>query len=402
MLWNNRDNIKFVPIKEINSDKDYTVVNEINQLEWYVQNLHNSAQRHSNLLKAVKNSTETRIETQTLYFMDLKSGRCGFVQLLYSSVMGGIYKGFQLNFKSFRSRSSGKEGREEQTDIWESFKVDHIKEFSHLKVESPEVKFAFKKTGDNELVSKLEVKVNIPKQSNGTELQIDLIVDLHRGFMVNPDGCSFYMDKTLSEEDLVKQRETTFSKKMIRHLFIPRIHCRGTISYYNSQGNKTDIRLDNVPGLYIDAVQGLLPQKAANRWNFCGFQSIASSYLCMEFTTTEEYGAITVSVWCTTKDNQIHTVGSNINGCSAQFLNTMKDPKNGYYYPTQIRFPLEFEERSLALVNRYDIMGELPSIVKKLAENIAHIKPYIYQYCQDSTYNGESGISIVECTFISS
>ena len=53
------------------------------------------------------------------------------------------------------------------------------------------------------------------------------------------------------------------------------------------------------------------------------------------------------------------------------------------------------------MINRYDVLGELPGVVKSVAQNIAHIKPYIYQYCQESTYKNEKGVSIVESTFIS-
>lgn len=400
MFWDKKDKVRFLPIKEVKSEEDYTIVDDIDQLEWYVQSSHKPSRGRGSVLNVVKNSTGTKIETQTLYFTDLKSGRCGFVQLLYSSIMGGIYKGFQLNFKSFRSRSEESTG-EDQGDIWESFKVENIEEFSELKLLSHEVKFAFIKTGDSELVSKLEIKVDIPRRSSAAELKIDLVVHLYPGFMVNPDGCSYYLEKSLSKEDLTQQRGNVCHKKMIRHVFIPRTYCRGTISYCTSQGTKTSFHLENSPGLYIDAVQGLTPQKAASRWNFCCFQSATTSLVCMEFTTTEEYDNNTVSVWCTTKDNQIQTVGSSVNGDKAQFLSTIRDPENGYNYPTKIRFPLAFEERKLVLANRYDIMGELPSIVKKLAENVAHVKPFIYQYCQDSTFNGEDGISIVECTFIS-
>lgn len=46
--------------------------------------------------------------------------------------MGGIYKGFQLNFKIFKA--SSEENSEEDIDIWESFKIDNIKDFDTLKV----------------------------------------------------------------------------------------------------------------------------------------------------------------------------------------------------------------------------------------------------------------------------
>lgn len=44
-------------------------------------------------------------------------------------VMGGIYKGFQLNFKVFGSESNNTD-----YDVWESFKLDDIANFNAIKV----------------------------------------------------------------------------------------------------------------------------------------------------------------------------------------------------------------------------------------------------------------------------
>lgn len=49
--------------------------------------------------------------------------------MLYSSVVGGVYKGFQLNFKVFRSR----EDKTEDIDIWQSFKLEDLESFEPLK-----------------------------------------------------------------------------------------------------------------------------------------------------------------------------------------------------------------------------------------------------------------------------
>lgn len=280
--------------------------------------------------------------------------------------------------------------------------MEHVEQFSKLKVQSSNVTFAFKKSLNSPVISKLEIKVDIPAGHNTTGLKINLLVELYRGILINPDGCSYYLDKSLTEEEISKQRNGMRSKRMMRHLFVPRAQCRGNISYTNLHGEQVDFQLKEVPGLYIDAVQGLVPYKSACRWNFLCFQSLTTSLLCMEFTTTEEYNKSTVTTWCSTRNNNIETVGSSINGETVQFKATTKDTETGYDYPTQIAFPMGFVEKNLRIVNRYDIIGELPSIVKGLAENVAHIKPYIYQYCQPSNYASENGVSIIESTFISS
>lgn len=394
MMLIKKDKVKFVPVKEVTCEADYTKVNDIKQLEWFVNP--NKPVRSSSFMKAVKSSVETKIETQTIYFTDLENGRCGFVQLLYSTVMGGIYKGFQLNFKVFRSRHTEDE---EEIDVWESFKLESVKEFKELKVVSRGVVFEFKCTDQDDLVAQLDIKVDIPKTATSTGVKIDLLVDLYEGFMVNPNGCNYYLEKSITREELAKKEIRT--QKVLRHLFVPRVKCQGTISYQNSKNKEISFTLKDTPGLYIDAVQGLTPNKAAKRWNFLCYQDKIRSIICMEFTTIEEYNDTTVTVWCSTEHNKIASVGSSTSKTRVEFENTEKDVENGWYYPTSITFPMGFKEEKLKLVNRYDVMGELPYIVRSLAENIAKIKPFIYQYCQDSNYKGEEGISIIESTFIS-
>ena len=59
-----------------------------------------------------------------------------------------------------------------------------------------------------------------------------------------------------------------------------------------------------------------------------------------------------------------------------------------------------FEESNLRLVNRYDIMSELPAFIRSIAENLANMKPFIYQFCQKSKFDDDEGVSIIESTFI--
>lgn len=397
-MGGSKDKVKFAPIREVSSEDGYTLVNDIKQLEWFVVS-HKQALKSNGLFKAVKKSVETRVETQTLYFTDLQSGKCGFVQLLYSSVVGGVYKGFQLNFKVFRSRDD----QTEDVDIWQSFKLDDVEFFEPLRVVTRGASFEFKTAPhDDAVTATLMIKVDIPGGSQKSSgLKIDLMVDLFEGFTVKPNGCNYYLDKAVSTDELNKHDGSVHSKKMLRHLFVPRVKCHGSISYTTAKGRDVTLDLIDVPGLYIDAVQGLAPQKAARTWNFLCYQNRLSSLLCMEFTTSDSHKQNTVTVWCHTEENKIKAVGSSVNGNKVKFNATKKDEETGWAYPESITFPLNFTEKELRLVNRYDVLGEMPSIVKSLVENIASVKPFIYQYCQDSVFEGEKGISIVESTFIS-
>lgn len=389
------------------NDDAFTVINDVSQLEWFFNpsdngGAKNKKKKSHGLLKAMKQSVETKVETQTLYFSDYKSKRCGFVQLLYSSVLGGLYKGFQLNFKVFSCVDE-----EVKCDVWESFKLDEVSAFEPLKFVSKNVSFEFKEIEfkDNiyDKFATLHIRADIPQQDNNVkDLKLEMDVSLLPGFMINPDGCNYYLDKAVALDKLYSEE----SNKMIRHVFIPKGVADGKITYkkLNSKSGKYDdfsILLTNSPIVYIDAVQGLQPNKAASRWNFLCFQSEHHSVLCMEFTTTSEHGNKTMTIWSTSEDGKLKTIGSSLDKHKVKFNKTHKDKENGWDYPTSIQFPADFHEDHLRLINRYDVLGELPGVVKSVAQNIAHIKPYIYQYCQESTYKNEKGVSIVESTFIS-
>ena len=85
MLESSSDKIKFAPIKEVDykkpvsKSKNYTLINDIQPLEWYCHNDSETGYQHiiSNktdggrgLFRVMKKSMETRVETQTLYFTD--------------------------------------------------------------------------------------------------------------------------------------------------------------------------------------------------------------------------------------------------------------------------------------------------------------------------------------------
>ncbi|CAI4046821.1 hypothetical protein N7582_003906 [Saccharomyces uvarum] len=402
-----KEKTKFAPVREVLSEEDhdnYTKFQDTSKLEWFCRTSNHKKFKSHSLLKAVRNPTETRIETQTLYFTDLTNDKCGFIQLLYSSVMGGIYKGFQLNFKVFKASSSDES--EENIDIWESFKIENIKDFDTLRVESDNVIFHFVplKDASSDGFAQLSIKIDIPKGSASNcplkDLKVDMVVNLQEGFVINPDGSNYYLDKSISLEDLAKRGSSATSKRMIRHVFVPRGFCNGTISY-KKNGQPVYLSLKDTPMLYLDAVQGLIPNKAASKWNFLCFNGKKLSTMCIEFTTTKEYGSTTVTIWAVSDKDKILEVGSSVNDHAVKFPTTQEDEQNGWKYPTSITFPRGFEEANLRLVNRYDIMGELPAIIKSIAENLANMKPFIYQFCQRSKFEDDEGISIIESTFIS-
>ncbi|CCH62912.1 hypothetical protein TBLA_0I02550 [Henningerozyma blattae CBS 6284] len=420
--------VKIAPIKELhlegpiasaNKQKakklNYTVVEDLNQFEWFVKSKEYEAlnkkiieqnKQRSGLFKSLKPSMDTRVETQTLYFTDLATGKCGFIQLLYSAVLGGVYKGFQVNFKVFNA------SKETDEDIWESFKLDTPKEFTNLRVKTSNCLFEFlhpSKVANPNIIGHLHIKLNINSNGkndtstnkNARDLKINIFVDLFKGFMINPDGCTYFIDKPTLKSSL--EDKDTISNKFIRHMFVPKCTGKGTISYHNKDDKLVTIKLSSVPMAYIDAVQGLLPNKAASRWNFMTFQGKNHSLLCMEYVTIKEYGNDSITIWSISQKDKLVTIGAKVsnNRHRVKYTETVRDEESGWDFPTAIRFPPGFKENNLHLVNRYDVMCELPSFIKSLAEKYAHIKPFIYQYCQNSTYHRDKGISIIETSFIS-
>ncbi|CCE65464.1 hypothetical protein TPHA_0L01070 [Tetrapisispora phaffii CBS 4417] len=421
LVKGNKNKIRFIPFEEASSNCDgnskdqYTSVNTLEQMQWYVydhskepiespdQEKTGELRRSSGsftFLNKLSTNPETRLETQTIYFTDLKTGKAGFVQVVYSSMMNALYKGFQLNFKLFDSNDRDNHSK----DIWQSFKLSNLTSFSPLKVEFDNVKFEFieSKSDKKEVFSQLIVHVDIENTEDTAALKLDMVIDLFPGYVTNPDGCSYYLERGISKEESEDKSAQFSSNKMMRHLFVPRARCTGKLYYKDIKGNnEIELELDDVPTSYIDAVQGLLPNKAARAWNFLCYHSKSWSILCMEFTTTAEYNNHTVTTWAVTKNDKLVKVCSAVDKHSVKYLKTSVDKENNWKPPSKIEFPMKFTECDLNLVNRYDIMNELPLVVRKIAQNIAHVKPYIYQYCQQSKYENEKGISIIESTFIS-
>ncbi|KAH3902092.1 related to SVF1-like protein YDR222W [Saccharomycodes ludwigii] len=460
---------RFLPVDKVDSIKDtskYTVLKKLQDFSFQSvatfssdeKNI-NGSNNHSSsstslisggfglLKKAVVGTvhhSENKVETQTFYFTDLDSGKCGLIQFVFSKVMGGLYKSVQLNFKLFSSDPN----ENKAFNFWQTIKLGEIIKFTDLEFKTKECSMKIKNTKDKSSFGKMVLKVDIdnychPSDSeesdnneqhdhiHNTDSSISLHIFLNvyltgEGFKINNNGCNYYFDKLTTELE---------SNKFVRHVFIPRGRAKGEIKVKSEKlmgGKEQILTLKEVPTLYIGAVQALKPHKAAKAWNFVNYQSKDTAIVVMEFTTIKEYGGpLTVTFGCVHHKGKLVEVYSNnkpvsLNAEEYQGSNGYKaDERDGYRrincvqknkvegktqrvwkVPTAIECPekLLFSENNLQLVATYDIIKELPSIVRKLIENIAGIKPYLFQYCQNSTVeihgHEEKGISIVECTYI--
>ena len=176
------------------------------------------------------------------------------------------------------------------------------------------------------------------------------------------------------------------------------------------------------PGMFVHAIQGMRPNLVASRWNFAHFQSPAHggvSAVQMEFTTTSAYGRkgagsgyVGVSVGGLVIGGKLATVTAETKWpdeaqpetadvvSRAQHVDGAHDPETGYPQPSGLVFrwaapsvvpdaPGSVEailtvdvgspSEPKGLIEKVDVLAEIPTVVKAVVNYVAGTKPYIYQ-----------------------
>jgi hypothetical protein len=216
------------------------------------------------------------------------------------------------------------------------------------------------------------------------------------------------------------------------HRFWPKTKVVGHLTYGgggSAVGGSSGSRIEEIKGIgmMVHAIQGMRPNLIATRWNFAWFagsapvhedsaHKVAVSAIMMEFTTPSNYGrkrggegGVTVNVGCVSIGEEIVVTAQTewadeAKGASAPVISrathidTTYDKDTGYDQPQQISFEWEgplasdtskkvkadlmldvgFGETSRGLVEKVDVLQELPLVIKKLV-NMTGTKPYIYQ-----------------------
>lgn len=200
------------------------------------------------------------------------------------------------------------------------------------------------------------------------------------------------------------------------HRFWPRTHCSGHVIY---NGKAVEA---NGTGMFIHAIQGMRPNLVAASWNFADFQSDehgGTSAVQMEFKTIDAYGrngsgsgGVVVNVgsvvvggklvavtgetkWPDEKPSSDAVVKSR-----AEHIDAVLDPDTGYNKPSKIKYiwqgasaiisapgtvnaELEVDigspTKPKGLIEKVDVLAEIPYVIKAFVNYVAGTKPYIYQ-----------------------
>ncbi|EGN99224.1 hypothetical protein SERLA73DRAFT_182110 [Serpula lacrymans var. lacrymans S7.3] len=205
------------------------------------------------------------------------------------------------------------------------------------------------------------------------------------------------------------------------------------------------------PGMFVHAIQGMRPNLVASRWNFVNFQSNEHggvSAILMDLTTPDAYGphgagsgGVVVSIGSLVLGGKLAVVTAETKLPNEQqseqapvksrstHLNPAFDPDTGYEQPTGLKFrwagpsivagaqgavdaTVQVDVGGPAapkgLIEKIDVLAEIPYVIKTMVNYVAGTKPYIYQWINkaklvvrgpDSLIPGLSGGLEVEGVF---
>lgn len=342
-----------------------------------------------------QNPSHTHVETSTFYFTDLDSGNVGFAQVIHSNIVG-LHTTAQFTFRLFNAKIP-------ENNIWTSTKLEN-----------------FRVEGTNFFADGLSIEMNqegdtVHFQSTVNDTsKVDLTFKrIAPGVKVGEDPVTYYGDN-------VEEPWGT-----MRHVFWPRNSCCGTLEITKEGEDTQTIAFSETKpaySMFVMALQGMKPHHAAKSWNFMNFQSDTHSVVLMEYTTPKSYAntKVSVGILCSDKevlavtiDNDAEHVDSTIDSVGWPVPKKIKIDFNG------IASTVPDEEVSSAtplkatvsgplrdLVERIDVMSEIPSFVKNIVSGVAGTKPYIYQYFNEMALTIDEGQKIdglgwCEVTFIS-
>lgn len=214
------------------------------------------------------------------------------------------------------------------------------------------------------------------------------------------------------------------------HRFWPRTRASGHIIHKGAA-----VEVSDGHGMFVHAIQGMRPNLVAASWNFADFQSEelgGVSGIQMEYTTIDAYGrkgagsgGVVVNIgsvvvggklvavsgetrWPDERGKSEEEKEGGVRGfvSRAEHLEPTLDPETGYKQPKQIKYtwsaPLIGGEKTekitstclldvgspespRGLLEKVDVLAEIPYVIKKFVNYMAGTKPYIYQWLNPAT-----------------
>ncbi|CAN6666210.1 ceramide-binding protein Svf1p [Trichomonascus vanleenenianus] len=331
----------------------------------------------------------SNVETQTFYFSNTATGHYGFFQVIHSNPVG-------LHFTAQFTCLIRHDDKPEES-VWTS---THLEDFEAKGT-------TMTAQGLSITLNEAENEYAVTSVVNEESLvEVTFSRGECAGFKIGADGTSYYGEDVKSPWG------------SMRHVFWPRAGLKGKIVV---KGHTIELEPATARGMYVMAMQGMKPHHAASRWNFLNFQGPTMSCVVMEFTTPPSYGSQTVSIGAITKDDELIATSVAV---KVEHQDSEVD-EVGWSAPKKIKFevagPKVESETDAAevsavvegsldrLVDRVDVMAEIPSFVKKVVAGVSGAKPYIYQYSNPMTMTleidgekfTEEGHAFSEATFIS-
>jgi len=339
-------------------------------------------------------------ETQIWYTI-LEDGSFVMCQIIHSSI-GVWYPTIQFTFKVFNP------GTGEKT--WRSVNVSNFvtppPDLDKRSSKSDEFTITHADNPGTDYPESYTISANL---SDGVQITIEVRRPVAvPGFKIGkgPDGGYSYFGPDAAQPE-----------GYVVHRFWPLTRTSGKISV-----NGKPLAVDG-PGMFVHAIQGMRPNLVASRWNFTHFQSPAHggvSAVQMEFTTTNAYGRkgagsgyVSVNVGGLVIGGKLATVTAETKWpdedqpdkadlvSRAQHVKGVHDPDTGYPQPTELVFRWAapsivpdvpgLVEGSLTvdvggpsepkgLIEKVDVLAEIPTVVKTVVSYVAGTKPYIYQW----------------------
>ncbi|POY73345.1 hypothetical protein BMF94_3680 [Rhodotorula taiwanensis] len=340
-------------------------------------------------------------ETQTWY-ATTKDGSVVMCQIIHSSV-GLLWPNIQVTFRLANPKTN--------TNVWKSVSVSNFKvQEDKRSCKSEQITVTMDPAGGNKYT--IQAKYD-------EEVQISITYErVADGFKLGqgPRGGFTYFG-ALSQKPAPQGDKPDYAAGgdgYAIHRFWPRCNVSGIVRI-----GKDVHDLEGSRGVFIHAIQGVRPNLLAANWNFANFQTVgkdgeeAVSLIMMEFTTTPQYGSKTVNIGSVVVGDKLVAVtagGSGVvGGSNVTHVDPVKDTETDYDAPSALKFSWEaprltdagqvaegnakvhavltmdlLEDKATyktkGLVEKVDVLGQIPYLIRKFVNYAAGTKPYIYTW----------------------